>query len=688
MRENESTWLLALGFVALALAFAVSGCTEGSAMTGDPDAGTVPSDRVALVLEPAESELESVDGSTPSVALRAYTLSASGERTEVMPETWSLSHDRLGTLSDGVFVASGRAGGEVTVSASVQGTLRRLEASASIRVHVSVTLPPPAGMPPSVVDDLLTLPDVDEPFEAAQLEYPLDGARLPNNAMAPVIHWTPREQRGDGYRITLTSTYASVRALAWDDGRTFDASHAIDPAAWRVLADSTRGAELRIQVDRLPEGGTGVVRGTPRAIWLSEDGVFGTLYYWQVRTDPQRSDVLRLDPVSGERRSVFGTSDGSCVGCHALSTDGRRLAASTDARGTAWVTAIVDTASAGQPPPDLTPPLSPAYHFLAYRPDGARILASQARDASGVGSRLFLLDGATGAPITTATGLPEEDAGYPAWSPDGMRVAWMQGGGDGTRGTDAATRIVIADVLGDDALGPATTLHEGATLDTTSPEGGSTDSRPTWSPDSRWLAFAHGTRSVSATDIGAEPPRAALYLAPREGGAAIRLERGMGREGPVDAFWPVFSPFATEEADGTRLYWLAFYSRQAYGNTRAGTRGAGRRQLWVMAIDPARAADGEDPSYPPYWLGGQDVRADDIAALWAPTGCRGRGEDCGASSECCSGVCAPADPSMPDVLTCQPPAVCRRAGESCGEADDCCGSLDCNLGICGYAPPI
>src|SRR5690606_34810179 len=108
---------------------------------------------------------------------------------------------------------------------------------------------------------------------------------------------------------------------------------------------------------------------------------------------------------------------------------------------------------------------------------------------------------------------------------------------------------------------------------------------------------------------------------PVEGGDALRLDRGMGPEGPVDAFWPVFSPFVTQEPDGRVLYWLAFYSRQSYGNDEAGTGSARRRQLWLMAVDPERAREGVDPSYPPYWIPGQNVAAEDIAAHWAPTAC-------------------------------------------------------------------
>ncbi|MDQ3032248.1 MAG: hypothetical protein M3Y87_07520 [Myxococcota bacterium] len=679
---------LAVTSTALALvALASVGCTTGTPASDDAG-GDGGSQVVQLVLDPPSVELSSIDGSMPSVTFRAYATMLDGQRVEVTPDRWTLAHDRLGAIDEsGTFLVSGRAGGTVELVASMPGAITRIEGRASISVNVDLTLPAHPSVPPSVIDRFGTLPESDDPFAAATILYPLEGARMPNNVAPPVVQWHPRESGGDGFRITLTAPHAAVRGFAYDDGRTFQSSWPIDASAWRIVADSARSEEIEIRVDRLPSSAEAIVPGNPVRIWLSEDGVFGTLYYWEVRTDPQASDVLRIDAATGARQSVFGTSDGACVGCHALSHDGRRLAATLDSRGTSWVTALVDTATATEPPPDLIAPLSPAYHFLSFSPDDTRILASRAEGADGASAtRLVLLDGASGEEIP-ATGLPTGDAGYPAWSPDGGWVAWMDGGGDGPRGTDTATRITIAPVGEGDAFGATRVLHDGASLEDTL-EGGSTDSRPTWSPDARFVAFAHGTRSVSASDISGVPPRAAIYLVPRDGGDAIRLERGMGRDGPVDAFWPVFSPFSTEEADGTRLYWLAFYSRQDYGNARAGTRGSERRQLWVMAIDPELAAAGEDPSSPPYWLPGQDVLADDIAAQWAPTSCRGRDETCSASSECCSGECAAADPSMPDVLTCRPPIACRRGGESCEDASDCCGGLACNLGVCGYVPPI
>ncbi|AKF04593.1 PD40 domain-containing protein [Sandaracinus amylolyticus] len=677
--SRHAQWL-----VPLALAFGA--CTERG---GDPpDTSDGGNEVVSLELDPAEVELTSGDGSTPTVTLRAFARTVQGERVEVSPESWTLAHDRIGSIDEhGTFTASGRAGGEVQVTARVPGVIAPVVGHATIRVRLTLSVPLDPMVPPTLPERFDTLPEVEEPFESPALLYPLEGARMPNNVGAPELQWEPFAQAGDAFRVVIETPHATVRAYTYDDGRTFRASYPIDRNTWRVVADSALGEEITIRVDRIPSGGSEVVRGTPVTIWLSEDGVFGTVYYWQVRVDPQGSDVLRLDAASGTRQSVFGTESGGCVGCHALSHDGRQLSATLDSRGVQWTTAVVDTTSASAPPPDVMGPFTPAYHFMAFSPDATRILASRplapaTRDVTA----LFLLDGATGAEMA-ASGLPTGQAGYPTWSPDGARVAWMDGGSDGPSGTRSPTRIVVSDVAEGDAFGEARVVHDGASL-ASAPEGGSTDSRPTWSPDSRFLAFAHGTSSVSSVQFDGEPPTASLYLVSRDGGTPIRLVRGMGDGGPVDAFWPVFSPFVTEERDGSRLFWLAFYSRQDFGNARAGTAGTSRRQLWVMAIDPAAAERGEDPSSPPYWLTGQDTRADDIAALWAPTSCRGRDESCSTSSECCSGECAAADPSMPDVLTCRPPTVCRRSGDSCEDASDCCDGLECNLGVCGYVPPI
>lgn len=682
MRMIHPSRLSRPSVVAVVLGAMWAGCTVGTDPqddAGEPiDAGPI---AVDVVIEPAEVTLESVDGSTPSVTFEAVARDRFGQPVDVDATRWVMTDERLGSIDeDGTFTATGRAGGAVDVAAVVDVAGNTITAAARVAVRVELTV----DAPRELVDRFDGAPEVEEPFEAVTLLYPFDGAHMPNNVGPPDLQWHPIGGVGDAFRVVMESEHATVRSYVAHEAADFGSHYAIDPRAFRALADSVRGGEVTFRVDRLPSGGDEVILGHPVTVFFSEDGLYGTLYYWQVRAQPSQSDVFRIDAATSTRASVFGTeSTTTCVGCHTLSQDGRQLAA-TIGGGGGWRTTVVDAASTSVPPEELLGPFVPAYHTLAWAPDGSRVLASRPLAGDRDDTRLFLLDGADGRELA-AGGLPDARAGYPTWSPNGSLVAWMDGGGDGPSGTEAPTRIVIADVGDDDTFEPRV-LHEGEAL-ASSPEGGVTDSHPTFSPDSRYLVFAHGTSSISTTDGISLAPRSGLYLVPVEGGEPIRLDEGMGPEGPVDAFWPVFSPFVTVESDGTLLYWLAFYSRQDYGNAAAGTGGTRRRQLWLMAIDPALAEAGTDPSHPPYWLPGQDPSAEDIAALWAPTACRGRGESCAASSECCSGECAAADPSRPDALTCQPPRACRTAGQSCETEDDCCSGLGCNLNVCGYAPP-
>src|SRR5690606_41748920 len=88
----------ALGLLLGAAPFA--GCTAGSATDDDGGVqgdGGLSAD-LRFELEPAEPILASIDGSTPSVALRVMAESLAGERFEVRPLRWELEHDRIGMV--------------------------------------------------------------------------------------------------------------------------------------------------------------------------------------------------------------------------------------------------------------------------------------------------------------------------------------------------------------------------------------------------------------------------------------------------------------------------------------------------------------------------------------------------------------------------------------------------------------
>jgi hypothetical protein len=228
----------------------------------------------------------------------------------------------------------------------------------------------------------------------------------------------------------------------------------------------------------------------------------------------------------------------------------------------------------------------------------------------------------------------------------------------------------VIDVTGPDAVGGTRTLHSGASLAGDTP-GGQADAYPSWSPDSRIIAFAHGTGSRS------ENAQAALYVMQRDGSGVVRLANASPG---INNFQPRFSPF-TEGG----YFWLSFLSRRDYGNAEVGTRGRDFQQIWVTAIRTDAAA-GEDPSSIPYWLPGQSVGSRNISAYWAPRPCRPDGETCSVGSECCGGDCRP---DSTGALVCAPPPDdrCRERYETCSTDGDCCEGLSCIANVC-IEPPV
>lgn len=103
---------------------------------------------------------------------------------------------------------------------------------------------------------------------------------------------------------------------------------------------------------------------------------------------------------------------------------------------------------------------------------------------------------------------------------------------------------------------------------------------------------------------GYDDSSASLWLTFPTGGTAIRLDRANAGEGLSNS-WPRFSPDGGMFR-GRRLTWLAFSSRRPYGlqvNTGAPT--STKPQLWFagVAVEENQSAD---PSFSPVWLPNQN----------------------------------------------------------------------------------
>jgi Tol biopolymer transport system component len=280
---------------------------------------------------------------------------------------------------------------------------------------------------------------------------------------------------------------------------------------------------------------------------------------------------------------------------------------------------------------------------------------------------LALIDPQTGGLVPPVAGTLPANGTMPSWSPDGNTIAFITNwvGSDSAHLTSGD--LATLEVTAPDALGRTTILHHGIDLNAATP-GGTADSYPTWSPDSRWIAFAHGNASPSSSGNDA------LYLQSITGGAPTRLDHACGGATTQDSYLPNFSPF-----NSGGYYWLSFLSRRDYGNRVAGTRGTGRQQIWIAAVANHPVA-GTDPSEVGYWLPGQDTQSMNISAFWSPRPCRADAAACGVGSECCSGLCTSGSCASP------PSTQCRTQGQLCGGNSDCCTGLLCIGNVCD-APP-
>jgi dipeptidyl aminopeptidase/acylaminoacyl peptidase len=350
----------------------------------------------------------------------------------------------------------------------------------------------------------------------------------------------------------------------------------------------------------------------------------------------------------------------TCIGCHSVSRDGQRLAGFLE--GTGESLALYDLARdlTADPAPTLARLTYTVRRCTSFNADGTRLVSGDC-GANPTAERFSLIDAASGREVPAAAGSPG-DGFDPEWSPDGTAIAF----------TSRVNHLSVTDALGGDRFGATRVIHTA-----TSTPDGAVDWHPTWSPDSRWIAFQHGDSRRSGVAMDGGGVRGNLWMVPRAGGVAVALRRaGAGGNG-ADTWRPIFSPF-----DSGGYFWLLFTTQRPYGNALAGTRGL--KQIWVAAIN--RRPDGSaDPSQVGFYLPGQE-RVNSLSPYWTPAPCRPTGRACQTGDDCCTGAC---EPDSAGARVCAPPtAACRPRGQMCERTSDCCAGLACNAArLCDLPPP-
>lgn len=620
-----------------------TGAAAGSGGNGIGGGGGIGGGCIAglssLVLSPADSKV-TIDGQTAApVIFSAAGTFADGASTTVNGAnlTWKVSRGDqtpAGSIAAGTLQPNPHAGGVVTVEAT--------DGCVTGRTTVTFLVDAVLGAPTDPGDwGEAPVADANGPL----IVYPSDQTRFPRNLYRTLFQW--RSQGLGEFRLTFEGPNAKV--TAYTDGAHVlcaDANPAagcweVNEVAWSLIAGSNAGATATWVVDALDRSTTPptVRRSASIEIGFSKQDVEGAIFYWSTtNAGIRRGRISQQEPenyVAGKApQTVYPTDNGvKCVACHVVSRSGKYLAGATEAavdKGL-WVYEVTNDV----PPTPLVTEVADTngHGFATISPDDAHVVAAW-------GDKMWMLDRATGQKqADLPTGALEGT--QPDWSPAGDRLVFVTGKGDGPGDASLAMIPFVGGVWGQ----PSTFL---------SPPQGRTYNFPNFSHDAQWVAFNVG--KGGHTDVTAQ-----LMLVSAAGGTPIELVNANRvvsnalTEGEHQNSAPTWAP----EGD---FYWIAFNSQRPYGVVREG----GTNQIWIAAIDVAKAKAGVDPSFPAFRVPFQGLDEANHRAYWtldvgAPGGAGGNG-GAGGGPPVCSEILQLGAP-------CDPLASCCGAGSHCDTLD-------------------
>lgn len=645
-----------------------SGTSTTSTSTGDGgsllfDGGTDPVESVTIT--PADPAVEVLNGVLPTpIAFVAKGLTKGGATVDLTGE-WTF--DRLDVAGinpgSGSLSATGLVGGKGTVtfkSGSLVATT-----TATVKLHYTDD---PQGVDPAIKQQLGQASATDG---AMQMLYPYDKTVFPRGLAGPTIQWNGGNA-GDIYYIHATSPtfeFESWGTLPPPSRYDFPKGSA---DIWKKLTDSTSG-DITISVQR--HDGAQPYLPVTRTWTIAPANLTGTIYFWEVNSgavvrlkpgDTQPEAFLQLgslpanpDPTSGGK---------TCTACHSVSKNGTTIVTAFNGSASPWGTFDAASGSSiyyyGVNPFD-----SPnGSGFQAISPTGSHVLWGQSRQypylslsPNNSGAEIAQLNPGGGFPV------------MPAWSSDGKQIAFsVRTDGNWLDFNNAS--LWTTDI---DLNNPSfANTHQIAAGDASRP----CVIYPTYSPDSKWIAFERATQARSRGGLSD------IWLASADGSVQIALDQAnaaallKGSEAS-STYEPTFMPVA---AGG--YFWLVVVGERTYGNTLTDTNPASRhKQLWVSAID-ANPVPGQDPSHPAFWLPGQELNNNNMRGEWSLSPCKMLGDTCSAGYDCCGGFCK--DDGMGNLKCSDQSGGCSQIGEACKAAADCCDpKAVCIGGFCAANQP-
>ncbi len=569
-------------------------------------------DYTAVEVEPAVTTLTVPLGTTATQDYKVYGVSPSG-RTEITADCTLAIDPSFGTFAAATATVLPH-GGKTTITAACG----ELTGTALLGVNLvgDQVVPPAPADAPDLFDNATAGTDT---ARVPLIEYPLDRAVSPRNMPPVEAQWTAAGN--DLFHIALSSTFVDVHVY------TTSVEAMLSETDWENVLASSAGDTLTITVEGLAVAAPDTkFVSTPVTLTVARDVIDRTaIYYWA----SSKGNIME---------QVFGATTqslvkGDCTSCHTVNRSGTRIGYSRcianncsnlyagflkyDAQSMTWV----ETVDAN----------NMAIHgsYTAFPPNGVGPFNDQSTAAivSMSNGTLELYDPDTGAVIpsnlvqvSTMGPTTGRSALMADWSPDGSSVVfastpnanqWIDLGGS------SIAVMSYAYTGGQHVFGaPQFPFPNPVTLQ----NGDYTNFFfPSYSPDNKLIVV-----NAARTAWRSNPAKAAgqrLMLAEASGAWLLDLTDMNGGFVDLDTTWAHWAPTVGED-----YYWVVFSSQRDYGHriTAANTdpscvaNGVYQcKQIWIGAIAKNKLSGTVDPSAPPMWLPGQDMKADNISPYWS-----------------------------------------------------------------------
>ena len=550
-----------------------------------------------IVVTPADATLMVTDNVAVLQPYTAMLMQDDGTATDVTNlVNWSLVDSSYGAFAGATLSVNGGGAGPSQLFATMTGAATG-KADFTVYVHghrVEGSLPTDGSVPG------LFGAATEDPTRAPTVVYPAESILVPPNLGQFDVHWADATGN-DTWEVAMSNEYIDLHIYTQGLDPARPIYTLFNPSEWYPIASTKSQLTLTVTGLQLANPTT---KGTAAAqhVDVTNENAKGGIYYWS--TTSNNEGIFRYDVGTPEVPPALyagQTALGACVGCHALSRDGTKMAVTFDGdsgRGT-----VINVADLAVQIPYADQATALHWNFAAFTADASKLVTV-------LNGAMTLRDPNTGADLADIPAAPADGGGayhpdHPEVSPDNTMLVDVESHDVGTHDPFiSGGQIMLRSYDGNVTFGAPTVLVP----DT----DGLGKYYPSFSPDGQWVAYtvprAGGTTYNNAS--------AETWVMKTDGTVGpIRLDAAdLDPSRNLTNSWARWVPFGvTFGPTSEPMFYLTFSSERPFG---VRIPNGGQPQIWMTPFFPARAVAGTDPSGPSFRVPFQDVTTANHIAQW------------------------------------------------------------------------